>query len=49
MADEDKYVLRYEWERGQGKLHQRINDIDNKHMSLHNDLQRRTHQKPNDN
>jgi len=38
MADEDKYVLRYEWERGQGKLHQRINDIDNKHMSLHNDL-----------
>jgi len=38
MADEDKYVLRYEWERGQGKIHQRINDIDNKHMSLHNDL-----------
>ena len=38
MADEDKYVLRYEWERGQGKIHQRINDIDNKHMNLHNDL-----------
>lgn len=38
MADDDKYVLRYEWERGQGKIHERINEVDNKHIGLHNDL-----------
>lgn len=35
---EDKYVLRHEWERSRGKIHERINDVDNKHVNLHNDL-----------
>ena len=35
---EDKYVLRHEWERSRGKIHERINDVDNKHDNLHNDL-----------
>lgn len=38
MADEDKYVLRYEWEKSKGKVHERINEVDNKHINLHNDL-----------
>lgn len=38
MADEDKYVLRYEWEKSKGKMHERINEVDNKHINLHNDL-----------
>lgn len=38
MTDEDKYVLRHEWERNNGKIHQRINEVDNKHVNLHNDL-----------
>ena len=38
MAEEDKYVLRHEWERNTGKIHQRINEVDNKHIALHNDL-----------
>ncbi len=35
---EDKYVLRHEWERSRGKVHERINEVDNKHVNLHNDL-----------
>lgn len=35
---EDKYVLRHEWERSRGKIHERINDVDNKHVNLHNEL-----------
>ena len=38
MTNEDKYVLRHEWERNTGKIHQRINEVDNKHVNLHNDL-----------
>lgn len=38
MAEEDKYVLRHEWEKNTGKIHQRINEVDNKHIALHNDL-----------
>lgn len=35
---EDKYVLRHEWEKSKGKIHERINEVDNKHVNLHNDL-----------
>lgn len=35
---EDKYVLRHEWERGQGKLNQRINEVDSKHKDNYNQL-----------
>lgn len=35
---EDKFVLRHEWERSRGKIHERINDVDNKHVNLHNEL-----------
>lgn len=38
MAEEDKFVLRHEWEKSKGKVHERINEIDNKHVNLHNDL-----------
>lgn len=38
MTEEDKYVLRHEWERNNGKIYQRINEVDNKHVNLHNDL-----------
>lgn len=38
MAEEDKFVLRHEWEKSKGKVHERINEIDNKHMNLHNDI-----------
>jgi hypothetical protein len=35
---EDKYVLRHEWENSRGKIHQRINDVDNKHTNNYNQL-----------
>lgn len=38
MPNDDRYVLRHEFESRAGKLHARINDVDNKHMGLHNDL-----------
>ncbi|MCP6640350.1 hypothetical protein NL504_27930, partial [Klebsiella pneumoniae] len=38
MMEEDKYVSRYEWEKSKSKLHSRINEVDNKHLALHNDL-----------
>lgn len=38
MADEDKYVLRHEWEKSRGNIYQKINQVDNKHVNLHNDL-----------
>lgn len=38
MAEENKFVLRHEWEKSKGKVHERINEIDNKHMNLHNDI-----------
>lgn len=43
---EDKYVLRHEWERSRGKIHERINEVDTKHTknfnSLLNKLDRQT-------
>ena len=36
--DEDKYVLKYEWEKTKGKLHERINEVDNKHTANFNSL-----------
>lgn len=38
MPDEDKYVRRTEWLEKNGKIYSLINDIDNKHVNLHNDL-----------
>lgn len=38
MPDEDKYVKRTEWLEKNGKIYSLINDIDNKHVNLHNDL-----------
>ena len=38
MTNEDKYVLRHEWERNNGKIYQRINEVDNKHVNLHSEL-----------
>lgn len=35
---EDKYVLRHEWEKGKGKIHGRINEVDNKHTENYNHL-----------
>lgn len=35
---EDKYVLRHEWEKSRGKMHERINEVDTKHTELHNQL-----------
>ncbi|WP_239709423.1 MULTISPECIES: hypothetical protein [unclassified Mammaliicoccus] len=36
--DDRYYVPRYEWERGQGKLNQRINEVDQKHSNLNSRL-----------
>ena len=36
--DEDKYVLRHEWEKSKGKIHERINEVDNKHTDNFNSL-----------
>ena len=35
---EDKYVLRHEWERSRGKIHERINEVDTKHTDNFNSL-----------
>lgn len=37
----DDYVLRHEWEKSKGKIHERINDVDNKHTANHNELLRK--------
>lgn len=36
--DEDKYVLRHEWEKSKGKIHEHINEVDNKHTDNFNNL-----------
>ena len=36
--DEDKYVLRHEWEKSRGKIHERINEVDKKHTENFNTL-----------
>lgn len=36
--DEDKYVLRHEWEKSRGKIHERINEVDTKHTDNFNSL-----------
>ena len=35
---EDKYVLRHEWEKSRGKIHERINEVDTKHTDNFNSL-----------
>lgn len=35
---EDKYVLRHEWERSRGNIHERINEVDKKHTDSFNSL-----------
>lgn len=35
---EDKYVLRHEWEKSRGKIHERINEVDTKHTENFNSL-----------
>lgn len=32
--NEDKYVLKHEWEKAKGKIHERINEVDNKHTDI---------------
>lgn len=40
MAEEvDKYVLRNEWEHSRGKIHQRINEVDQKHDDKYHSLE----------
>lgn len=36
--DEDKYVLKHEWEKAKGKIHERINEVDSKHTDNFNSL-----------
>ena len=36
--DENKYVLRNEWERSRGKINERINQVDKKHTDNFNGL-----------
>ncbi|MBO0387531.1 hypothetical protein JWK66_09305 [Staphylococcus simulans] len=38
MPSEDKYVLRHEWERANRNIDGKINEVDKKHIVLHNDL-----------
>ncbi|MEX5651214.1 hypothetical protein AB1J05_01715 [Staphylococcus cohnii species complex 1658] len=38
MTEENKYVLRHEWERSRGKLNERINEVDKKHTDAINTL-----------
>ncbi|MBF7028945.1 MAG: hypothetical protein ABC378_12925 [Staphylococcus pseudoxylosus] len=38
MAEDNYYVSRHEWERSRGKIHERINDVDNKHTDNYNQL-----------
>ena len=41
MAENEKYVLKHEFESAKGKIHERINDVDNKHTNNFHDLVRR--------
>lgn len=40
MSDENKYVLKHEFESARGKIHERINAVDNKHTDNFHDLMR---------
>lgn len=46
MENDDRYVLRHEWERGQGKTYEKINEVDRKHTesiaALNNKVDRQT-------
>ena len=46
MESDDRYVLRHEWERGQGKTYEKINEVDRKHTesiaALNNKVDRQT-------
>ena len=41
MEEDNKYVLKHEFESARGKLHERINDVDNKHTNNFHELVRR--------
>ena len=41
MEENDKYVLKHEFESARGKIHERINEVDNKHTNNFHDLVRR--------
>ena len=38
MEENNYYVPRHEWERSRGKIHERINEVDNKHTDNYNQL-----------
>lgn len=41
MSEENKYVLKHEFESARGKIHERINEVDNKHTNNFHDLVRK--------
>ncbi|MCE4960567.1 hypothetical protein [Staphylococcus chromogenes] len=40
MSDENKYVLRHEWESSRGKIYEKINENDRKHTEALNNLEK---------
>ncbi|MDU0480633.1 hypothetical protein [Staphylococcus chromogenes] len=40
MPDENKYVLRHEWENARGKIYEKINENDRKHTEALNKLEK---------
>lgn len=40
MSDENKYVLRHEWESARGKIYEKINENDRKHTEALNSLEK---------
>lgn len=40
MSDENKYVLRHEWESARGKIYEKINENDRKHTDALNNLEK---------
>ncbi|MEB7451600.1 hypothetical protein BUY11_11585 [Staphylococcus chromogenes] len=40
MSDENKYVLRHEWESARGKIYEKINENDRKHTEALNNLEK---------
>ena len=41
MSEDNRYVLKHEFESARGKIHERINEVDNKHTNNFHDLVRR--------
>lgn len=40
MSDENKFVLRHEWESARGKIYEKINENDRKHTEALNNLEK---------